>query len=121
MGCGFDSRRLHHFKKPTVLGWFFSPVYLSVGADSAPSLASAFLPIRRGAPCQRLSVLHFLCWSRERSRGHVLCWCGFSGSRLRSETAVLTATETADGLTVTIEASLGSSRSSPRRGLRQLT
>jgi len=47
-------------------------------------LASRALPLRsrRFCPHRRLSVLRFLWWPRERSRGHFLCWRGFRGGRL---------------------------------------
>lgn len=60
-----------------------------------PGLASRAAPLRsrRFRPRRRLSVLRFLWWSRERSRGHFLCWHGFIGGRLWSATPVAVATE----------------------------
>lgn len=60
-----------------------------------PGLASRAPPLRRRRFCphQRLSVLRFLWWARERSRGHFLCWRGFRGGRLWLATPVAVATE----------------------------
>ena len=44
-------------------------------------------------PRRRLSVLRFLWWPRERSRGHFLCWRGFRGGRLWLATPVAVATQ----------------------------
>lgn len=57
-------------------------------ASRAPPLRS-----RRFRPRRRLSVLRFLWWPRERSRGHFLCWRGFRGGGLWLATPVAVATE----------------------------
>ncbi len=75
------------FKKPTTLGWFFSPVPPVLARF--PGMASRAPPLQ--TPCfqprRRLSVLRFLHGSRERARGHFLCWRGFAGDWLWLATA----------------------------------
>ena len=60
-----------------------------------PGMASRAPPLRsrRFRPHRRLSVLRFLWWSRERSRGHFLCWRGFRGAWLWLATPVAVATQ----------------------------
>lgn len=91
---GFRSRLHHQFQKnqPLSVGFFrlLFPVLARYPgmASRAPLLQnSRFLPHRR------LSVLRFLWWSRERSRGHFLCWRGFRGGRLWLASPVAVATE----------------------------
>lgn len=72
---------------------FFLPVHPVLARF--PGLASRAPPLRsrRFRPRRRLSVLRFLWWSRERSRGHFLCWRGFRCGRLWSATPVAVATD----------------------------
>ena len=90
--CGVPHHHQYLKSQPSSVGIFFarSP---SVGAVSGPGLASAPLRRRRFCPRRRLSVLRFLWWPRERSRGHFLCWRGFRGGRLWLATPVAVATQ----------------------------
>ncbi len=93
-GRGFNSPQLHQYPKsqPSSVGIFLPvpPVLarFSRQASRAPPQRS-----RRFRPCRHLSVLRFLWRSRERSRGHFLCWRGFRGGRLWLAAPVPVATQ----------------------------
>lgn len=94
-GRGFNSPRFHHnVKSQPLSGWDFFCLFPQCGRgfrawrSRAPPLGS-----RHFHPRRRLSVHRFLWRSRERSRGHLLSWCGFRGGRLWMATPVAVATE----------------------------
>ena len=72
---------------------FFLPVPPVLARFSGLASRAPPLRSRRFCPHRRLSVLRFLWWPRERSRGHFLCWRGFRGGRLWLATPVAVATQ----------------------------
>ena len=100
-GCWDRPKRYQHIPagstntqnpNPHRLG-FFLPVPPVLARFSGLASRAPPLRSRRFCPHRRLSVLRFLWWPRERSRGHFLCWRGFRGGRLWLATPVAVATE----------------------------
>ena len=86
--------RHHNVKSQPLSGWdFFLPVPPVLARF--PGMASRATPLRKRRLCprRRLSVLCYLRLSRERSRGHFLCWRRFRGGRLWLATPVAGATQ----------------------------
>ena len=70
----FNSRLVRGAAPPPLRLGFFLPAPPVLAQFSGLASRAPPLQSRRFCPHRRLSVLRFLWWLRERSRGHFLCW-----------------------------------------------